>query len=197
MNGALLVLVLLELAAVLALAVVLAAMLRSLTHVRADVDAVRAQTRDPFDAGLPVGSAVPDIQATALDGSAYTGDRWRGSLRLVAFAHPGCPPCDDLIPDMIRGCEDGSLPPAIVISRGRPSEHPAAWRSTAGRADLVMERSDDVARRFDAYATPQVFVVTPEDRIGARGIATTVAEVSELVAASRAGSRGSDVADRK
>ena len=184
MNAALFALVLGELAAIVVLAVVLAAMLRALTRVRTDVDTLRAQARDPLDAGLPVGSPVPDIEATALDGSPYGGDRWRGALRLVAFAHPGCPPCEDLIPQMIRGCEEGSLPPAIVISRGLASEHPAAWRSPGGRADLVMERSDDVARRFDSFVTPQVFVVTPEDRIGARGIATTVAEVRELVAAS-------------
>ena len=183
MTTVLLILVLVTLAAVLALAVVVAAMLRSLTRLRAHVDRAPAHAMsDALDGGLPVGTAVPRIEATALDGSPYGGDRWSGALRLVAFAHPGCPPCEDLVPGLIGGCEEGTLPPAIVVSRGDPSEQPAGWRRAGARADVVTEHADDVARRFDSFITPHVFVVTPQDRIGARGVATTVEDVRALVA---------------
>jgi hypothetical protein len=188
MTALLLVLVVLCLAAVLALAVVVAATLRSLTRLRAEVAVDRARATDPLDGGLPVGTPAPPIEATALDGSRYTGDRWRGALRLVAFAHPGCPPCEELVPGLIGGCEDGTLPPAIVVSRGDPAEQPAGWRHATGRTDVVTEHGDDVARRFDSFITPHVFVVTPQDRIGARGVATTVDDVRELVARATAGS---------
>jgi len=186
----LLVVVLLTLAAVLILAVVVAAMLRSLTRLRAEVERAGAPASGALDAlngGLAVGTRAPRIEATALDGSPYTGDRWNGALRLVTFAHPGCPPCEDLVPGLIGGCEDGSLPPAIVVSRGDPAEQPAGWRRPAGRTDLVTERGDEVARRFESFVTPHVFVVTPEDRIGARGVATTVKDVHELVARATGG----------
>jgi hypothetical protein len=184
MTTVLLVVVLLTLAAVLVLAVVVAAMLRSLTKLRAEVERAPAPSGafDALSGGLAVGSPAPPIEATALDGSAYTGDRWNGALRLVTFAHPGCPPCEDLVPGLIGESEEGSLPPAIVVSRGDPAEQPPEWRRPASRADLVTEHGDDVARRFESFVTPHVFVVTPQDRIGARGVATTVQEVRDLVA---------------
>lgn len=182
MTALLMIVVLATLAAVLALGVVVAAMLRSLTRLRTEVAAVRAQSLDPLDGGLPVGAPAPPIEAVALDGSRYTGERWRGALRLVAFAHPGCPPCENLVPELIDGCEDGTLPPAIVVSRGPAEEQPARWRTETGRTDLVTEHGDDVARRFDSFVTPHVFVLTARDRIGARGVATTVEDVRQLVA---------------
>ena len=182
MTALLAILVLVTLAAVLALAVVVAAMLRSLTRLRAEIGVVRAQSLDPLDGGLPVGTPAPPIEATALDGSRYTGEHRRGAVRLVAFAHPGCPPCEELVPELIGGCEDGTLPPAIVVSRGPADEQPARWRPATGRTDLVTEQGDDVARRFDSFVTPHVFVVTAQDRIGARGVATTVEDVRQLVA---------------
>lgn len=189
MTTLLLTLVLLTLAAVLALAVVVAAMLRSLTRLRADVERARGGPIDVLDAGLPVGAPAPRIEATALDGSAYTSDRRNGELRLVAFAHPGCPPCEDLVPALIGGCGDGTLPPAIVVSRGPAAEQPERWRRAVSGIDVVTEQGDDVARRFDSFVTPHVFVVTPQDRIGARGVATTLEDVRELVARARGLSR--------
>jgi len=174
--------------AVLALAVVVAAMLRSLTRLRRDVERAREESADPLGGGLPVGTPAPRIEATALDGSPFAGDRRSGELRLVAFAHPGCPPCEELVPELIGGCADGTLPPAIVVSRGPAAEQPAGWRRATDTIDLVTERGDDVARRFESFVTPHVFVVTAEDRIGARGVATTVEDVRELVARATAGS---------
>jgi len=185
----LLVVVLMTLAAVLVLAVVVAAMLRSLTRLRADVErrAPATGALDALNGGLAVGARAPRIEATALDGSPYTGDRWNGALRIVTFAHPGCPPCEELVPGLIGGSEDGSLPPAIVVSRGDPAEQPAGGRRPVARTDLVTERGDEVARRFESFVTPHVFVVTPEGRIGARGVATTVQDVRELVARATGG----------
>jgi len=180
--------VLLTLGAVLALALVVAAMLRSLTRLRREVERVREAANDPLEGGLPVGAPAPPIEATALDGAPYRGDRWTGELRLVAFAHPGCPPCEELVPALIGGCEEGTLPPAIVVSRGPASDQPSGWRRSAHTIDLVTEHGDDVARRFDSFVTPHVFVVTAQDRIGARGVATTVEDVRELVARATAGS---------
>ena len=182
MTTLLLILVLLTLAAVLTLAVVVAAMLRSLTRLRHEVDRGREGSIDPLGGGLPVGTPAPPFEATALDGSPYTGDRRSGELRLVAFAHPGCPPCEDLVPELIGGCANGTLPPAIVVSRGPAAEQPAGWRRATDTIDLVTERGDDVARMFDSFVTPHVFVVTAGDRIGARGVATTIEDVRQLVA---------------
>jgi hypothetical protein len=82
----------------------------------------------------------------------------------------------------VRDVERGTLPPAIVVSRGEPGDQPIAWRA-GGRARLVMEHEDGVSRAYRSDVAPTVFVLTPEDRVGARGIATNVGDVRALLAA--------------
>jgi hypothetical protein len=44
-----------------------------------------------------------------------------------------------------------------------------------------MEDEERVSRAFRSAVAPLVFVLTPADRVGARGIATTVDDVQALV----------------
>jgi hypothetical protein len=44
-----------------------------------------------------------------------------------------------------------------------------------------MEDEDRVSQAYRSAVAPLVFVLTPEDRIGARGIATSVGDVRALV----------------
>jgi hypothetical protein len=176
--------------AVVVLACVLAATLRALDRLRADVGALRVASIDAFDpAGdaIPVGDPAPAFAATAADGEPYSSGDLDGTLRLVAFARPGCPPCEELVPALLRDAERGALPPAVVVSRGAPADHPGVWRAVGRRARLVMEDGDRVTQAYRSAVTPLVFVLTAEDRVGARGIATNVDDVRALVdaAASR------------
>jgi hypothetical protein len=180
------------------LAVVVAAMLRAIDRLRADVAALRADARadahgppvDPVAAAIPVGAAAPPFTATAADGSAFASADLAGTLRVVAFARPGCPPCEELVPSLLRGAERGDLPPAVVVSRGGPSDQPAVWLAAGPRGRLVMEQDDGVSDLFGSIVSPQVFVVTAGDRIGARGIAANADDVRELVDAATRWSDG-------
>ena len=91
------------------------------------------------------------------------------------------------MPALLRGAARGDLPPAVVVSRGAPSDQPEAWRVPGPRARLVMEDDDRVSRLFQSIVAPQVFVLTPADRVGARGIATGPDDVRALVRAASAG----------
>jgi hypothetical protein len=184
MSALALVLALSALILAIALAVVVAAMLRAVDRLRSDVAALRAEPHaslDPDRQAIPVGSAAPSFTAAAADGSVFSSADLQGTLRVVAFARPGCPPCEDLVPGLLRGAARGDLPPAIVVSRGSPSEQPAAWRVPGPRARLVMEDDDGISRLFQSIVAPQVFVLTSGDRVGARGIATTPEDVRALV----------------
>jgi thiol-disulfide isomerase/thioredoxin len=180
----------LALIAVVVLGCVLAAALRAIDRLRIDVARLRTESHDVSDVvgeALPVGSPAPPFAATAADGGAWSSSDQDGTLRLVAFARPGCPPCEELVPALLRDAERGALPPAVVVSRGAPADQPDAWRAGGWRARLVMEDEDRVSRAYRSAVAPLVFVLTPEDRVGARGIATTVDDVRALidVAASR------------
>jgi hypothetical protein len=185
-----LVVALVALLAVIVLACVVAATLRALDRLRADVAALRAGPHEAFDIigdAIPVGDPAPAFAATAANGAPYSSDDLEGTLRLVAFARPGCPPCEELVPALVRDVERGTLPPAVVVSRGAPADQPHAWRAGGPRARLVMEHEDRVSRAYRSDVAPIVFVLTPEDRVGARGIATTVEDVRALVAEAEPG----------
>jgi hypothetical protein len=190
MNVLAVALAVLALLGVVVLACVLAATLRALDRLRADVAALRAGSHDVFDVvgdTIAVGAPAPAFAATDTDGTPYSSADLDGTLRLVAFARPGCPPCEGLVPALLRDVERGALPPAVVVSRGAPADQPDAWRPGGRRARLVMEDGDGVSRAFQSDVAPVVFVLTREDRVGARGIATNVDDVRALVdaAASR------------
>ena len=190
MTTAAIVLSLLALAAVVILACVLAATLRAVDRLRVDVARLQAGSHDVLDVvedAIPVGSPAPAFAATAPDGAPYSSTDLDGTLRLIAFARPGCPPCEELVPALLRDVERGALPPAVVISRGAPADQPGAWQAEGRRARLVMEDGDRVSQAFRSSVAPLVFVLTPANRVGARGVATTVQDVRALVdaAASR------------
>src|SRR5262249_27424186 len=142
MNLLAIVVAVVALLAVAVLACVVAATLRALDRLRADVAALRSGPHDVFDVvgdAIPVGAPAPHFAATASDGTPYSSAELDGTLRLIAFARPGCPPCEELVPALVRDVERGTLPPAIVVSRGAPADQPHAWRPGGPRAQLVME----------------------------------------------------------
>jgi hypothetical protein len=153
-------------------------------RLRVDVARLRVESHQAFDVveeAIPVGSPAPSFDATAPDGARYSSTDLDGTLRLVAFARPGCPPCEELVPALLRDAERGALPPAVVVSRGGAGDQPDTWRIGGRRARLVMEDEDRVSRLFQSAVAPLVFVLTPADRVGARGVATNVDDVRALL----------------
>jgi hypothetical protein len=186
MNAVAAILALASLVVSIVLAIVVAAMLRAVDRLRAEVAGLRTESHTRMEPGaeaIPVGAAAPTFTATAADGSAYSSRDVAGTLRVVAFARPGCPPCEQLVPGLLRGAARGALPPAVVVSRGGVSDQPESWRVGDPRATLIMEEDERVSRLFGSVVAPQVFVLTAGDRVGARGIATSPEEVLELVRA--------------
>jgi hypothetical protein len=182
------VLAVLALTIAVVLAVVLAATLRALDRLRRQVRELQERTRRPVDSfpeGIAVGSAAPPFSARSVDGSSFASAELDGTLRVVAFARPGCPPCEELVPDLLLRSAEGTLPPAVVVSRGTRDEQPEAWRATGPRTSLVIEEGDAISRLFDSAVAPQVFVLTPANRVGARGIATGAEDVRVLVDTAR------------
>jgi hypothetical protein len=184
-NGLAVALAVLALVASAVLACVVAATLRAVDRLRIDVAALRVDSHRAFDVvdeAIPVGSPAPPFAATAPDGARYSSADLDGTLRLVAFARPGCPPCEELVPALLRDAERGALPPAVVVSRGGRGDQPDTWLTSGRRARVVLEEEDRVSRLFQSAVAPLVFVVTPADRVGARGVATNVEDVRALLA---------------
>ncbi len=136
--------------------------------------------------GLPVGATAPGFEAPTLDGATFSSGTWRGREHLVLFAHPGCAPCETVVPEVLRSAGRGILPPSIVVSEG--PAHPSTWDGVSGaegRAVVVLQERSAIARRFETFITPHLFVVGPSGRVLAQGVAGTLEEARALVRRAR------------
>lgn len=126
--------------------------------------------------GLPVGTVVPDFEGQALDGETVSSEDYRGEQHLVLFAHPGCTPCEQLVPILISRFVQGDVPPAIVVTQGDVTVHPNSWRQngSSGGLRVLMQDRHSIAKKFGTFITPHLFVINPDGRVGAQGIVNSV-----------------------
>jgi hypothetical protein len=134
--------------------------------------------------GLRVGSPVPEFDAETLQGQRISSATLSGVKRLILFAHPGCAPCEQVVPLVLEEADQGRLPPTVVVSAGSAEDHPAAWTEPAersGRARLIVQERNAIAKRFETFITPHLFVIGADDRVLAQGIAGQLQEVRALI----------------
>ena len=133
--------------------------------------------------GLKVGSLAPEIRGRTLGRAPFVQRDWTGIEHLVVFAHPGCPPCEDLVPGLVDGVSRGAIPPTIIVSEGSIEDHPVEWRRAADsdpRLTVIVQDRSSMARRFQTFVTPHLFVLAGDGRVAAQGIASTLDEVNAL-----------------
>ena len=137
--------------------------------------------------GLRPGSSEPSFEGPTLPGGSFVSSDWSGREHLVLFAHPGCPPCETLFPELVPELRTGTLPPTVVISQGLATDHPAAWQEAVGGDDLVvvLQEGTSIARRFETFVTPHLFVIDTQGRVAAQGIASTLGEANVIVKKAR------------
>lgn len=175
--------------AVVFLALVLAAAVRRMDGLRAEVAAL-SERLDPPDgavrgvahppSGLPVGAAAPVVDGERIDGGRWSSAAWAGRKYLVAFADPGCLACDDLVPALVAQ----DVAPTVVVGATDPGAWPVNWRPPSGAVDRVVVLADaggEVAAAFDSGFTPHVFVVDEGGAVTAQGPADSLDAVRTLL----------------
>jgi hypothetical protein len=179
--------------AVVFLALVLAAAVRRMDALRAEVAAM-TERLDPADgtggglvhpaSGLPVGAAAPVVEGERVEGGRWSSSVWAGRRHVVAFADPGCLACEGLVPALLAAAAAGDVPGTVVVGAAAPGAWPATWRSSSGADDRIVVLEDDdgaVAAAFDSGFTPHVFVVDEGGAVTAQGPADTLDAVRTLV----------------
>lgn len=126
-----------------------------------------------LSSGLPAGTRAP-----AIDG---LGQDLTGSRHLVTFVDPDCAACDSLVPALIGAAGERQVPQTVLVSRGTPAEHPAAWLDTGARAQLLMETVPTVTDAYRVDVTPTSFLVDEGGIIVAGGPTGTIEDVMTLV----------------
>ena len=142
--------------------------------------------------GLKVGSVAPSFEAPSLVGGHVSSADWLGKEHLVLFAHPSCPPCETLVGSFGDTINRWELPPMIIVSEGEPDSHSAAWKRVCGSSgDVVvaLQRRSSIAKQFETFITPHLFVLAPDGMVRAQGVVSTPEEVKALMKTTRNGHR--------
>lgn len=142
----------------------------------------RAGEHRAWDGGLAVGADAPEFELPALEGGTISlaALRERGKPVLLVFADVQCAPCAALAPEIVRWQTEHAEALTIgVIERG----HDIAAREpdALGRADVLLQTSDEVSRAYGAEGTPIAVLVDHRGRIASH-LAPGAEEIRRLVA---------------
>lgn len=171
-------------AVVVALVVTVANLLLMLGVIRKlrEYDRVLAGTapvRNP-DPTVPVGSVVPAVSASTVDGGVASSVHAAGP-QLIGFFSPGCKPCADLIPGFTRHLAATGLAglAVVVADAGDNAEHVAAL---AGHVDIVVEPTGGaLSTALEVTSFPALCLVAPDGTV--LGSGNVLSDLPQLVAA--------------
>lgn len=145
--------------------------------------------------GLPLGTKAPEFVLGGLDG-ARTGLAdllSRNKPVLLVFSHPGCKPCQSLLPDIAGWQSDHEEDLTIaVISEGAAAAHRAYARKRHIRR-LLLQEGREIAERYLAYGTPSAVVVAANGTIASH-LAQGTDSIRSLVNAIAAQRHADDLA---
>ena len=123
---------------------------------------------DASSAGLRLGSEAPTFSLPGLRGETLTLDflRSHGKPLMLLFTHPGCGPCEALLPEVKQWQRlyANELTFAL-ISEGSVDENAAKY----GDADVppvLLQQGRDVADAYGVTGTPSALIVEPDGEIG-------------------------------
>jgi thiol-disulfide isomerase/thioredoxin len=122
---------------------------------------------------LPPGSQVPGFTVTTVSGATRSLDDLAGSRSLLGFFSPGCPPCQDAVPEFIdfaRTIPGGTSQVLAVVSGPEGTAAEGFARELRDAASVVVEpRQGPAAAAFQVSGYPRFFVLDESGRIEASG----------------------------
>jgi methylamine dehydrogenase accessory protein MauD len=133
-------------------------------------------------AGLDVGAEAPPFKLSDTDANQVSLEDFAGQTVLLAFTSLRCPACEPLYPDLAVFADTNHSVQLIVVSQGSLDEN----RRLVEQEDLgfpVLIWEDSLVAQYEVPGTPFFYLVGGDGVIVEKGVATTLAQVEELVAA--------------
>lgn len=109
--------------------------------------------------GLSDGTQAPNFNLPTLDGKKVSLQQFRGRRVLLVFSDPSCGPCDYLAPRLERLSRRTPDVQLIMVSRGDVTANRAKVTQHGLTFPVVLQRSWEVSRRFEMFATPIAYYV--------------------------------------
>jgi hypothetical protein len=135
--------------------------------------------------GLNVGSIAPALSGPTVDGRVFSSDDVGLGPLFLVFVHPGCAPCETLVPQIFMAFAAFQLPgTTVVVSRGTPEDQPAGWRrplrGNGARLEVVLELDGEISESFNVQSRPFCYLVGPDGKIVARSVINSANEILAL-----------------
>jgi hypothetical protein len=129
------------------------------------------------EATVPVGSTVPALTATTVDGRAASSVHPDGT-QLIGFFSPGCTACEERIPEFLRyHRRSGVAALAIIAGTAGSADHVARL---SGHVDVVVEDTPgEFGTAFGVTSYPALCLVDPEGVLLAGG--NTIQQLPEFI----------------
>ncbi|SRR6266567_1442309 len=136
--------------------------------------------------GLDVGSSAPVLNGATVDGRVFSSDSVPGWPLLLVFVHPGCAPCEALVPQIFMAFAAFQLPgTTVLVSRGRAEDQPEGWRrplrTNGVRLEVLLEAKEEISETFRVDSRPFAYLVGPDRKIEAARVVNSADEVLALV----------------
>jgi thiol-disulfide isomerase/thioredoxin len=150
-------------------------------EARLDGDGGKQGTDIP-QAGLAIGSQAPGFSLPGLRGETLTLDflRAAGKPVLLVFAHPGCGPCEGLLPELEAWHQEhGAELTLAVLSEGGLDSNRATFVERR-LPFVVIQEVREVAEAYEVSGTPSAVVVSPDGTVGSH-LAAGAPQVRTLV----------------
>jgi peroxiredoxin/uncharacterized membrane protein YphA (DoxX/SURF4 family) len=136
--------------------------------------------------GLAIGIPAPEFTLPALDGTATSLRDLLAAGRpvVLAFVHPGCGPCTELLPELGRWRDDhASRVTLAVISTGTAKEN-RKITARYGSGFVLLQQDQEVSQAYAVSGTPALVAVGAGGRIsshtaaGGPAIRTVLADLA-------------------
>jgi peroxiredoxin len=109
--------------------------------------------------GLSDGTPAPNFNLPSLDGKNVSLQQFLGRRVLLVFSDPSCGPCNSLTPRLERLSRRTPDIQIIMVSRGDIAVNRAKVAHHGLTFPVVLQRSWELSRRFEMFATPIAYYV--------------------------------------
>jgi methylamine dehydrogenase accessory protein MauD len=154
---------------VFALAFLLLGALRSLGLLRWQITQLRATTPSRLNRnGLRPGTMAPDFALPSTAGPEVRLSDFAGRRTLLVFTQAGCGPCRAVLPELDRLQQTGEVQ-VLVVNHAEVDAELGADGSSH-RFPVLVQRTLDVSKRYQAFVTPFGFLIDEAGVIRASGL---------------------------
>lgn len=129
--------------------------------------------RRPARDGLRRGAKAPDFTLPTVQGGELSLRDGREKRTLLVFSAVGCSPCHAIAPELNRLHREGGYR-VLVVLNAKDDEACRKWvAEVSAEFPVLLQKDFKISRRYQVFATPFAFVVSPAGIITSKGVIGT------------------------